>query len=425
MCRKTEGDQGNPVIAGSISFSSLNKISKQRTPASIPQSVKSQNLDQLFCLTLNLVAFASVAVVAVYDHWSPGNLIWGFWAGSLATCATGIASSLVVGILRCLGGKSISYLAGTARTGVQLVTCSGIPGVLAVLFHSAFFLFFFAIAHFVQGVFILIVTPPGPEPELSPQLLLNEGFVPGFWLFLHKYWVVMFATLVERRHLVFDGSHLERIGSLFGTVLRIHLFLFAVFFIGIPLGVNPGSYSQGQEIVLLIVLFVFFFPWRVLGSFAVDTFPSLPVLLGKSILLVIFALPVGAFVAMTIYPVYKVLGAVGWEQTECTIVSSELGHGHRGNYFPTVTYHYTMQGRDFTGNRRSFDSTSLPGYFAEDVVAQHPVGSVSACYVNRSDSTDSVMDKSLPWSVVFGVIPLIIGYYWLRLIISVSRGGRG
>jgi len=117
------------------------------------------------------------------------------------------------------------------------------------------------------------------------------------------------------------------------------------------------------------------------------------------------------FVFMFIRPIFKIIGACGWNATPCIIVNSSVGRhsGSKGGstYSIDLVYTYDVAGQKFTGTRYHFLGGSSSGYqWRAAAVKRYPRGKHTTCYVNPRDPSDAVIERGFTPDMWFGLIPL-------------------
>jgi hypothetical protein len=118
----------------------------------------------------------------------------------------------------------------------------------------------------------------------------------------------------------------------------------------------------------------------------------------------------GTFYGLVIRPVGKVFAARGWEATPCVVVSSQV-RSHSSDdgttYSVDILYSYTVNRKEYRSNRYQFMSGSSSGYRGKaEIVARHPPGTRTVCYVNPQDPTESVLERGFTGQFLLGLIPL-------------------
>jgi len=127
----------------------------------------------------------------------------------------------------------------------------------------------------------------------------------------------------------------------------------------------------------------------------------------------------GLLYVMLIRPTLKEATATKWPTVPCEITSSGLG-SHRGSkgsttYSVEIRYHYEFRSKEYTGSRYNFDTgSSSSREWRSKVVAQHPPGRKTVCFVNPEDPYEAVLSTAASSDRWFGLIPavfLIVGLF--------------
>lgn len=110
-------------------------------------------------------------------------------------------------------------------------------------------------------------------------------------------------------------------------------------------------------------------------------------------------------------PLYGVLSARSWDETPCTIRSSELEinrGGENDSYVIAITYDYEYDGQPYVGDRYHFaiDNTNTNRQWKRRIVNEHPVGHQTVCYVNPEDPQESVIERGFTREMWWGLFPL-------------------
>ena len=140
-------------------------------------------------------------------------------------------------------------------------------------------------------------------------------------------------------------------------------------------------------------------------------------------------------VVIAVVPAMDVMSAEQWHEMPCVILSSEVKRlesiseyeveGRRQFSFgdikttlAAIEFEYEVEGRAYKSNRHSCEG--LIGFssrrLAENRVKRYPAGSEQVCYVNPANPAEAVLDRSLPDSVVLGLMGLgllIMGLHFL------------
>lgn len=130
------------------------------------------------------------------------------------------------------------------------------------------------------------------------------------------------------------------------------------------------------------------------GSRAAATL--LPVILG-----LVFAAAGVAMLTFGVMTVRRVLDARSWVATPCSIERSEVT-SHRGSkggatYAVAVRFSYRHAGVAHTSDTYSFEQSGSSGYEGKAAVVRGlPPGATTVCYVNPSQPSLAVIDRSMP-----------------------------
>ncbi len=111
-----------------------------------------------------------------------------------------------------------------------------------------------------------------------------------------------------------------------------------------------------------------------------------------------------------IRPVSKIMEARSWNERPCVIVSSSVGRHSDSDgttYSVDLVYNYSVEGRQFTGKRYHFFGGSSSGHKKKAaIVARHPAGAETVCYVNPRNPSEAVINRGFTPDLWFGLIPL-------------------
>jgi hypothetical protein len=101
------------------------------------------------------------------------------------------------------------------------------------------------------------------------------------------------------------------------------------------------------------------------------------------------------------------------------VTSSEVKYhsgSDGGTYSVNIFYTYEINGRVFKSNTYDFAGGSSSGYEGKQaVVARHPRGTRTVCYVNPEDPTDAALERGFVPLMWFGLLPL--------LFVAIGAGG--
>lgn len=131
----------------------------------------------------------------------------------------------------------------------------------------------------------------------------------------------------------------------------------------------------------------------------------------------------------TIHPLYQAAVAMGWQETPCTVDSSQVlvSKGSKGGstYRIEVVYHYRCEGQAYTSKRYQFSSGSSSGREGKQrVVDQYPQGRETVCYVNPAKPGEAVIKRGLNLEMLYGLFGLpflIVGALGIFLFPRMAR----
>jgi len=135
---------------------------------------------------------------------------------------------------------------------------------------------------------------------------------------------------------------------------------------------------------------------------------------GRRIAAIVFGafVVIGSVVSWFLFvrPLMRVDAAESWAETPCTVVSSEV-ESHAGSdsttYSVHIVYRYEVEGQEYTSERYDFLGGSSSGYEGKArIVAQHPPGKKTVCYVNPEDPAEAVLDRTFGAKYLLGLIPV-------------------
>jgi hypothetical protein len=111
-------------------------------------------------------------------------------------------------------------------------------------------------------------------------------------------------------------------------------------------------------------------------------------------------------------PLSRGLHSHQWRATACVIRSGQVRAQHQlwhTLYWPDVIYHYEVDGVSNRSNTINASDMGSPWYYgARGAVRRYPPGAATTCYVNPSDPTEAVLDRTLSGTQWFGAWPLVI-----------------
>lgn len=122
---------------------------------------------------------------------------------------------------------------------------------------------------------------------------------------------------------------------------------------------------------------------------------------------------VGLGVGVAMFPTLKQWRAASdWVETPAVVTASAVrsSRGDDGTtYRPYIAYAYTVDGRQYEGDRYDFWNVSSSGYESKaEIVRAHPVGSKIQIYVDPENPASSVMKREAGWGILFPTLfPLV------------------
>lgn len=133
----------------------------------------------------------------------------------------------------------------------------------------------------------------------------------------------------------------------------------------------------------------------------------------------------GLSVFLLILPAARLASALSWAEHPATIQASTVRSWSTDDgtsYRADVLYLYTIEGRSWTSNRRSFLPMASGSYDgAKDIVDRHQAGTSTTCFVDSENPTRSVLDRSFQLEYLIGLFPLVFLLAGLGLTIYSLR----
>lgn len=106
---------------------------------------------------------------------------------------------------------------------------------------------------------------------------------------------------------------------------------------------------------------------------------------------------------MSARPLYHAYVARGWTPTACEVVSSRIVHND-DTARADIVYRYTIGGRQYTADRYNFMPGTSSDSSVPDVVAKHAPGTKFECYVDPSDPSSAVINRTPTLWYFMGVL---------------------
>jgi hypothetical protein len=124
-----------------------------------------------------------------------------------------------------------------------------------------------------------------------------------------------------------------------------------------------------------------------------------------------FLVGLSVFYFVTVRPVMLYAAARSWQETACTVLSSEVG-SHPGSdsttYSVDVVYSYSFEGQEYQARRYGFLGGSSSGREGkEEIVARYPAGARVACWIDPSHPDQAVLNREPSAEWLVGLIPLV------------------
>jgi hypothetical protein len=133
-----------------------------------------------------------------------------------------------------------------------------------------------------------------------------------------------------------------------------------------------------------------------------------------------------------IRPAWRIHQAGQWPAAPCRILSSKVKSNSSSDgttYSVAITFAYQYGGRDYTSDQYSFFTGSSSGRSGKaKVVAAHPPGRQTVCYVNPNDPQEAVLNRRYTSEIWFVLIPLVfvaVGgggvWYAVRVVLKARK----
>jgi len=116
------------------------------------------------------------------------------------------------------------------------------------------------------------------------------------------------------------------------------------------------------------------------------------------------------FLVMLIGETVRDVATWGWDPTPCTIVSSEVEDSGDDEqpFQASVRYRYVVDGREYLGDRVSRrTATESDVGKAQRRILRYEKNRETTCYVDPKDPSRAVLERSLPWTALMVLLPLI------------------
>ncbi len=227
-----------------------------------------------------MLAFLLTAGMAFTFEWQANELCWGLWISSLLTGWVVIISSVFRTLLHLAGtpllrkedldekGDPLSAFFRTKAFGSKTIESKKNPmaswpsimmaiGTIAI---GAFTWFHFTFFHTIHALLMSFFLQMEPKTLFGPNGFINADRYDIFNYLVTNYWAMILGTFIARRGIILGGNPGLNVKAIYGGVMRIHFFILLSGFLFFLIYFGIEVY---QRILLLILLFLFFFPIRI------------------------------------------------------------------------------------------------------------------------------------------------------------------
>ena len=128
---------------------------------------------------------------------------------------------------------------------------------------------------------------------------------------------------------------------------------------------------------------------------------------------------------ITFQPLWGMVRSRDWGQTPCRILSSELKHND-GSSQLAVVFAYSVANQEHHSERYCFSqmSSNTADGWKRRVIADHPAGKQTTCFVNPNDPTDAVIERGWVPDMWWGLFPIpfvLVGFLALLVATGVIK----
>ncbi len=118
-----------------------------------------------------------------------------------------------------------------------------------------------------------------------------------------------------------------------------------------------------------------------------------------------------------------------YQKTNATVISGDLiqviAPTSGIKYSPRITYRFSVDGRDYTGERHTQQTIGYPHGSAEKVLTKYPASSTVQVYYDPANPQDSFIQKgagSAVWGMVLLILVMmvVVGGGMLLLILTLA-----
>jgi hypothetical protein len=227
----------------------------------------------------DILAFLLTAFIAFKYDWQANELCWGLWISSLLTGWAVILSSILRTFLHLAGapilrgkelGETGNPLSAYFRSkklpqkkneaAVPSVSLSPFWVALGILGIGVFTWFHFTMFHSIQGALMSVFLRMEPFDLFGPNGFINASPQRIIDYLVTHYWAMILGTFIVRRRILWGGNPGINLKAIYQGVVKIHIFILLSAFLFFLLHFGIDVYERA---LLLILLFLFFFPIRI------------------------------------------------------------------------------------------------------------------------------------------------------------------
>ena len=230
-------------------------------------------------LIFDILAFILTAFFAFKFEWQANELCWGLWVSSLLTGWVVIVSSVLRTLLHLAGipllreedlnGKedplsayfrARAFSSKTTDAKNPMTSWPAIWIAVGSIAIGAFTWFHFTFFHAVHALLMSFFLQMEPKNLFGPNGFINADQYDIFNYLITNYWAMILGTFIARRGILFGGNPGINLKAIYQGVVRIHVFILLSAFLFFLIYFGIEVY---QRVLLLILLFLFFFPIRI------------------------------------------------------------------------------------------------------------------------------------------------------------------
>ena len=227
----------------------------------------------------DILAFLLTATMALTFEWQANELCWGLWVSSLLTGWAVIVSSVLRTLLHLAGipllreedlnekedplsayFRSKTFGSKTKDTRNRMNSLPTILVAVGSIAIGAFTWFHFTFFHTVHALLMSFFLQMEPKNLFGPDGFINANQYDIFNYLVTNYWAMILGTFIARRGVIIGGNPGVNLKAIYQGVVRIHVFILLSAFLFFLIYFGIEVY---QRVLLLILLFLFFFPIRI------------------------------------------------------------------------------------------------------------------------------------------------------------------